>query len=141
MTNETFLNPCLNDDTADKSFKEWESFVYLELKTFLLQQCPIPCDQTVFEVKLSSFHINNFITGYKNVINASKSIVYFSFRCETFNREKHIETLIYDTGNFLTQTGGNLGLFLGLSCFSMILTIIKCFKNCQSLQWNSFKIN
>jgi hypothetical protein len=140
LTNETFLNPCLNDDTADKTFKEYKKSLYLELEAFLLQQCLIPCDQTVFEAKLSSFHINNFVTGYKNVINASKSIVYFSFRCETFNREKHIETLTYNTENFLTQTGGNLGLFLGLSCFSMILSIIKCFKNCQRLQRNSFEI-
>ena len=42
--------------------------------------------------------------------------------------EERIETLIYDTGNFLAQAGGNLGLFLGFSCLSLLFAIIKLFK-------------
>ena len=34
--------------------------------------------------------------------------------------EKQEETLIYDFGNFLAAIGGNLGLFLGFSCLSII---------------------
>ena len=44
---------------------------------------------------------------------------------ETLNSELHFETLIYDTGNFLTQIGGNLGLFLGVSCLSVITDLIE----------------
>jgi hypothetical protein len=39
--------------------------------------------------------------------------------------EERMETLTYDLGNFLVAAGGNLGLFLGFSCFSLMLTFIE----------------
>ena len=42
--------------------------------------------------------------------------------------EREMETLIYDTGTFFTQVGGNLGLFLGFSCFSLLIGTIDLMK-------------
>jgi Amiloride-sensitive sodium channel len=61
----------------------------------------------------------------------TKQILYLEY--ETFDREKHVETLICDTTTFLTQVGGNLGLFLGISCLSVILTIIDFFRNGKNI--------
>ena len=38
--------------------------------------------------------------------------------------EKEVETLVYDAGNFFAAIGGNLGLFLGFSCLTMILKCV-----------------
>ena len=42
----------------------------------------------------------------------------------TFDVEEKIETLEYDLANLLVSAGGNLGLFLGFSCFSVMLSVI-----------------
>lgn len=46
--------------------------------------------------------------------------------------EERIETLVYDVGSFLSAMGGNLGLFLGFSCFTMLLGILKAAKLIRS---------
>jgi hypothetical protein len=38
--------------------------------------------------------------------------------------EETVVTLVYDMENFLTALGGNLGLFLGFSCFSIMIIAI-----------------
>ena len=42
----------------------------------------------------------------------------------TLNVEELVETLVYDTGNFLAAAGGNLGLMLGVSCLSILNIIV-----------------
>jgi hypothetical protein len=44
--------------------------------------------------------------------------------------EERVETLVYDVGSFLAAAGGNLGLFLGFSCLSVFLYIIKLVMRC-----------
>ena len=39
--------------------------------------------------------------------------------------EERVETYVYDMENLLTSIGGNLGLFLGFSCFSSILVLLE----------------
>jgi hypothetical protein len=95
-------------------------------------------EQTIFESKVSKFHKNYNSEKVVDLKSTNKSFLYFSFGYETFNKKKHSKNLIYDTGNFLTQVGGNLGLFLGFSCFSVILAIIECLnkwkRGCQILK-------
>lgn len=88
-----------------------------------LSRCPSPCEQTVFDFKIQKHH-QNTISGDKR-INATliATGVMFLLQYEKFVIEEHVETLIYDTGNFLAQAGGNLGLFLGFSCLSLLLAI------------------
>jgi hypothetical protein len=46
---------------------------------------------------------------------------------ETFDVEEHVESLVYDAGNLLISIGGNLGLFLGFSCLSVLFALINLF--------------
>ena len=39
--------------------------------------------------------------------------------------EEQTETLVYDVVNMLSSVGGNLGLFLGLSCFSCLMYLLE----------------
>jgi hypothetical protein len=39
--------------------------------------------------------------------------------------EERVETIVYDLESLMTSIGGNLGLFLGFSCFSTSLEILK----------------
>jgi hypothetical protein len=39
--------------------------------------------------------------------------------------EERVETIVYDLESLMTSIGGNLGLFLGFSCFSTFLKILK----------------
>ena len=43
---------------------------------------------------------------------------------ETMDIEKHEENLVYDSGSFFAAVDGNLGLFLGFSCFSIIVAAV-----------------
>jgi len=54
---------------------------------------------------------------------------------ETFDVEEHVESLVYDAGNFLISVGGNLGLFLGFSCLSVLFALINVLKN----NWRKWK--
>ena len=42
--------------------------------------------------------------------------------------EEQVENLVYDAGNFLAAMGGNLGLFLGFSCLSILFSFINYLK-------------
>ncbi len=39
--------------------------------------------------------------------------------------EERVEALVYDEVNFIAAAGGNLGLFLGFSCFSVLIALMK----------------
>lgn len=43
----------------------------------------------------------------------------------TLKVEDETEYVVYDNSNFLAAIGGNLGLFLGFSCLSAFIAIIK----------------
>jgi hypothetical protein len=51
--------------------------------------------------------------------------------------EEKMETLVYDEANFLTATGGNLGLFLGFSCFSLLAGILETLRH---FRWQRFPV-
>jgi hypothetical protein len=130
--NETFSNECQNLKAANETLAKWVELIYFEEKNIWLRQCPIPCEQTVFDAEISYYHENTFFwAGIVRNEYDNKQILYLGY--ETFDTEKHTETLIYNMGNFLTQVGGNLGLFLGFSFFSLILTTIECIKKLKTL--------
>ena len=91
-----------------------------------LQECPIPCDQTVYHSKLIQYHINNLVGHDEEFVNqVQKHGAMLGISFETFAIHEQVETLVIDIGNFLSQIGGNLGLFLGVSCLSLLTGIIQ----------------
>ena len=48
---------------------------------------------------------------------------------DLFAVKERVESVVYDWGSFLTSIRGDLGLFLGFSCLSILLSLVKCIKN------------
>ena len=113
----------VNGDLVEKNYY-WYYINYLEkfLSKPWQYDCPVPCKQTAYQVKLKYYHKNN--ARYFDATNKSKDhFTLYSFY-PTFDVEEKIETLEYDLANLLVSAGGNLGLFLGFSCFSVMLSVI-----------------
>jgi len=71
-------------------------------------------------------HRNQFVVkpNESDIKNLNDSF-YFSFNLESFMVEERVEALVYDEVNFIAAAGGNLGLFLGFSCFSVLIALMK----------------
>ena len=85
----------------------------------------MPCLQLEYSYTRSELHMNNWIEpkkGYSPEFAKEYYSIFASF--ETMNIEKHEENLVYDSGSFFAAIGGNLGLFLGFSCFSIIVAAV-----------------
>ena len=85
----------------------------------------MPCLQLEYSYTLSELHMNNWIEpkkGHSPEFAKEYYSIFASF--ETMNIEKHEENLVYDSGSFFAAIGGNLGLFLGFSCFSIIVAAV-----------------
>jgi hypothetical protein len=54
----------------------------------------------------------------------------------TFNVEEHVESLAYDASSLLVSVGGNLGLFLGFSCLSVLFALINICQN-YGFRWKN----
>ena len=89
--------------------------------------CPAPCKQISYKLSVEYYHEN---TWFYETYPYDTSEAYFPLKYyyDTLNVEQRIESLDYDFGNFLVSAGGNLGLFLGFSCLSVLLALIKCLK-------------
>ena len=89
----------------------------------------MPCKLTSYEVIIKKYHINSWVVlDNPPVEDISQKGVQMKLVYETLTVEERIETLVYDTGSFLSAIGGNLGLLLGFSCFTMMLGILKVAK-------------
>lgn len=96
-----------------------------EIKAF----CIRPCYEMGYEFKLRKLHLNSMVDETKT-LDTSFWRSHFVF--DTFFSsdliEERTETLIYDTTSFWSAVGGNLGLFLGFSCLTVGISILKLIK-------------
>ena len=122
LGNSSHLTICRDNISALNTFNKFVDLAYSVERKNWFNSCPIPCQLTVYEAKQRNFHKNAFFDFY------DKQAFYFSVGYETFLIEANIETLVYDIGSFLAAVGGNLGLFLGFSCLSMLLGFVSMFK-------------
>jgi len=90
--------------------------------------CPIPCEQKRFKYTLEYFSKNTWIEfddGNESGDDIFELFVFF----KSMDVEKRTETFVYDVGNFLTAAGGNLGLFMGFSCLTILIALIDNFNH------------
>ena len=92
----------------------------------MTDQCPLPCTRKSYNFQLEYLHRNQYVESP----NASSSVrlnltFYLYISLESLTVEERVEALVYDEVNFVAAAGGNLGLFLGFSCFSVLLALIK----------------
>jgi hypothetical protein len=85
----------------------------------------MPCRQITHTFTTSEFHRNSWVEA-RNPHTAEFLDNYYSLfvSFSSMDVEKQVESLIYDAGNFFAAVGGNLGLFLGFSCLSIIFATI-----------------
>ena len=125
ITNEITTAECKDRESAQGNVNIFTDMLYSK-KFLWLRECPLPCEQTVYDAKIVRFHANSLVGRDEKMSNEiRKSAVLLGIGFETFAVHDHIENLVYDAGNFLSQIGGNLGLFLGVSCLSILTGIIK----------------
>ena len=124
LTNENRSSECTNKEVALRSLQAMKDMLG-DNQLQWLQQCPLPCEQIVYDAKLLRYHVHNLVGHDEEFINQlQKHGVVLSISYGTFAIHEQVETLVIDTGNFLSQIGGNLGLFLGVSCMSLLTGVI-----------------
>ncbi len=117
------ISPCQTLESAEKVFNAME-IIFTDFLTKMVEYgCPIPCSQKSFNYNIKYFHRNSWIESQNSTLSQSAALVAVSYRSMLV--EKRVETIIYDLESVMTSIGGNLGLFLGFSCFSTFLKILK----------------
>jgi len=120
VANNSLMKNCDDLETAEHLMTRVLYFSDTMRKAWL-QSCPIPCTQITHHLTTALFH-QNINMNQENVKNYRNSGFIFSMNYDSFTMETTVETLRYDLVDFLTQAGGNLGLFLGFSCFSILIS-------------------
>ena len=127
LEDNTSLEKCKDYKSAKSSFENLFYFLIYEKQTWL-KSCPIPCTQTTHQLIISKFHKNSILDQeWVKTLNDKAFAFYFNY--DSFTIERNMETLRYDLVDFLTQAGGNLGLFIGCSCFSILISGIELFRS------------
>jgi hypothetical protein len=121
------MQECSNTDIAHDAYLSYSQY----LNEFVTQPwkygCQVPCRQTHYRIMLEYYHKNNAIL-FKDMIKFGEGHFTFLPIYSTFMIEEEIEKLEYDFGSLLVSAGGNLGLFLGFSCLSVLFFVIEWFQ-------------
>ena len=105
------------------------------VKNICLPQCPLECSSTKFLYTLSSFDLigdsyvddikvnlnlsNDFVTNEITPETSKKSVARLSFFYESLSYTTYEESPQLDFVTLIANIGGNLGLFLGMSLYSI----------------------
>ena len=119
----TKLPECQNMSAARQSTDEFvfsmADFIF-NVSTF---GCPLPCAKTNYKTELKYMHKNS-LSLVDGLYEDGNGVFLLYFFYATLTVEEKIETLIYDFGGLMAAAGGNLGLCLGLSCLSILFSMI-----------------
>ena len=127
-------NPCPNLEIAAKTARHVFSLITDNYEW--ISSCPIPCQRTSYDANIRFLHKNSFFDPENSFgENFFDENVLLLLGYETMLIEEHTEKLVYDKTNFLAAAGGNMGLFLGFSCLSMFLGLLKVFKKIINHKW------
>ena len=112
------------------AFKEVHK--YAKSKNPRSSACPFPCCYVSFSTNVVYYHkniVSNLYAYYEVTSQFALSVVPQSDMIE-----EQTEVLIYDLFSLLSSGGGNLGLFLGFSCLSIIFGTINWMENKMSIK-------
>ena len=123
------MKPCDDLPSAVKAFAILVNLTYTNASDDWALACPMLCQQRSYTFTMKQTHFNSNIDPTEKYLgNLTKPVTLIGLSYETLLTEEREETLVYDATNFLVNAGGNLGLFLGFSCLSILLYIIKLCK-------------
>lgn len=133
-----FLGPgcqfplCQNSQDASNSFDFFFSEIQMNHMEGLPNQCLKPCFEKSYAHSVRYFHKNAAIES-KGIFGHNFTNINFMMDLffDTDLIEEHTESLIYDKSAFWSSVGGNLGLYLGFSCFSVAMAMFEVVRKCQ----------
>jgi hypothetical protein len=117
--NKTKLKPCRDFQNALESIKAFDEASSSVLKDAHLKKCLSSCYQTEYRPKVNYLYVNTMANFQSYKAMDPENFVLTVFH-QTFLIEERLETLVYDFSSFVSAAGGNLGLFLGISLFSLL---------------------
>jgi hypothetical protein len=133
--NQTGLKKCETKSEAWHSYSIFHDFIYSFIARPDHYGCPLPCRDTKYNFHVKYFHETSWIENEEDEKNNKFNFILFFFY-HSLNVEERIESYVYDVGNTLTAVGGNLGLTLGISCFSILVGTAKIVKRiCSKLYY------
>jgi len=103
----------------------------------LMKLTPVPCRQLTYKILVDHYHKNNFLL-HGNMMEESKNYYTLMVNNPSAIVEEQIENLEYDVVDLLASAGGNLGLFLGFSCLSVLFSAINFTANLLSKMSDKF---
>ena len=123
---------CDSIANAGKTFSTMQSITNFKSGQANLN-CATPCTHTSFKVQVKYVHKNSYIDVNRSTDEPVNKTVAFDIHYNSLLVEERSEAYMYDLESLMTSVGGNLGLFLGFSCFSTLMFLIKyLFKGCVS---------
>ena len=133
----TALPECADLTSGQHTMEESFEKLFFMIHEEWLLSCPLPCNQTIFEVDVQRYHKHNVPRSYSDKSGATGVVLLLKY--QDFIVEEQVESLVYSTATFLAQAGGNLGLFLGFSCLTVLLDGINLFEKyfCRC-SWEKF---
>ncbi len=119
------LQECDEKESAKMQYQVFRDFMSQFFTKPLNFDCHFPCQQTSYDIELDYFHVNTVMVPETDLdtiyIDGTLKFLYYY---KTLSVQEMRENLVYDAGTFLAAAGGNLGLFLGLSCLTALFSFI-----------------
>ena len=120
----TNLTECTDKKSAVYNFEQYLASRSNFLDNSSNPHCDLPCFETNYHMEPFYYHANSWIEPYDTKVLKDGFFTLGIFY-STHVVEEQITSLVYDLGTLLTSAGGNLGLFLGFSCLSVLLAVIR----------------
>jgi len=121
---DTDLKQCTDKKAAGQVFQKFLEFKNEFALNKSLHGCPKPCAAIIYDFDFFNIHRNSWIET-KDEPELPNGVYLLVVVSDSLQVEEKVVTLVYDLENVFASLGGNLGLFLGFSCFSPIEYIIK----------------
>jgi len=119
--NLTNLVTCETTQMAKKVFKnvDYNFGLAVDIR-------PLPCNTFYFDLKIIFAHVNS-IDIYERNDEKDLSLFTVYYYYGSLDTEVDSEYLLRDSNTSLADIGGYLGLFLGISCFSIFSSLFNFF--------------
>ena len=114
---------------AQATLRQIYNVVQEFFSNFSKNNCPLPCTHKSYNYNLKYLHRHSWIdfeNTPKETLEKARAV---SLAYNSLLVEERIEAYVYDLENLMTSIGGNLGLFLGFSCFSTFVALLQFFFN------------
>ena len=124
ISNST-LSECSSRSDSVKTFQIYSDFIHDFNQNMDSHGCPMPCSLITYNVATKYIHKNVQFNFNEQVQKNTDDLFGLALIYDTLLIDKNVESYEYDSSDFLIYVGGNLGLFLGFSCLSTLIALLR----------------